>query len=434
MTIPAWRSYAWLQGLHLRNAEASLPEVDYNKDFAVATVTAEAQLEAIRSSLAAALKDGVSFEDWKAGLAADGVTLPPHAKTIWQTVMFKAFNTARYERFLEDKDDAPWLVYESVADKKTRANHAVNDGLCMKIDDPRWEGRTPQLGFNCRCILRQVTNDEAKSFRLRNPSPLGAPDSPEWGGASILLGSPDKEPQPSPEKEILPPAAAQILLSDLGFSSELISASAQMQALLPKLSEQEHAVLQWWTGSGAAELSKANPTTITEIDAARSSVLYDAVMSLPSYTKGATTNQVDVLGTPLFANRQVFSKGSAEFKSLNALQADDVISYQGFSSFNAGGLAFSSNPAAQLNVVEELPVELHGHLGQASAAYSSREDEVIGFGLTFKVVRRYTLDDGSLMVDVTPVSKDPLATVVKPWAFGTLQNWLEVYRAYNRQS
>lgn len=162
---------------------ASSIKPDHVNDFHVAYLTSVAQVDTVRNSLVSALESGTSFKDWKKGLERDDVLLP-HATTVWRTNVFNAFNDGRYRGYLEDKGDFPWLIYEAVDDDRTRPNHAANDGLAMPLDDERWEGRIPALGYNCRCLIINLTEDEARARgRVFDPSPDGEPDSPEWGSS-----------------------------------------------------------------------------------------------------------------------------------------------------------------------------------------------------------------------------------------------------------
>lgn len=154
---------------------------DHVNGFYVAHLASVAQVEAVKNALASALEDGRSFKHWRDGLKRDGIDLP-HATTVWRTNLFNSFNNGRYQVFADDASEFPYLMYEAVDDEKTRPNHAANDGLTMRLDNDRWDGRIPPLGFNCRCLLVNLTEQEASTrAKLTTPRADGEPDSPEWG-------------------------------------------------------------------------------------------------------------------------------------------------------------------------------------------------------------------------------------------------------------
>ena len=46
-----------------------------------------------------------------------------------------------------------------IHDDRTRPNHRALDGVTMDADDPRWEGLTAPLGYNCRCGRTSIMRD-----------------------------------------------------------------------------------------------------------------------------------------------------------------------------------------------------------------------------------------------------------------------------------
>jgi SPP1 gp7 family putative phage head morphogenesis protein len=156
---------------------------DRRAAFTVAYLETERQVAAVLESLADATASGATFEEWKAEIQDSGLTLKDgHLKTVWRTNIFDAFNGARYEQFREDEEEFPFLMFEAVDSPTTRPNHKANDGLVMRANDPRWEGRTPMLGFNCRCILLNLTAEEAKTRgTTRSPRPNSLADDAGWG-------------------------------------------------------------------------------------------------------------------------------------------------------------------------------------------------------------------------------------------------------------
>lgn len=67
------------------------------------------------------------------------------------------------------------MEYSAVGDARTRPNHLDYDGTIAPVDDPIWQSITPPNGYNCRCTLIEVFDDEAPS-QPTDTSKLPAPD------------------------------------------------------------------------------------------------------------------------------------------------------------------------------------------------------------------------------------------------------------------
>lgn len=139
------------------------------------------QIKIIQESLVRSLHKGLSFTHWQDVIKKKNIVLTD-AEAIWRTNIFNALNQGRYTRFASSAKRRPYLLYESVEDSYTRHNHAANNGLCMRIDDPKWEGRVPPLGVACRCILLNLTEEEAtQRHKFNVPTENGKADSEDWG-------------------------------------------------------------------------------------------------------------------------------------------------------------------------------------------------------------------------------------------------------------
>ncbi|MEM7227248.1 MAG: phage minor head protein [Planctomycetota bacterium] len=51
-------------------------------------------------------------------------------------------------------------TYRTVGDDRVRPNHAAMDNITLPVDDPFWNENRPPNGYNCRCILIRVFNDD----------------------------------------------------------------------------------------------------------------------------------------------------------------------------------------------------------------------------------------------------------------------------------
>ena len=79
---------------------------------------------------------------------------------IFRTNTMSAYNAGQWEQIQEQKEIAPYLMYDAVDDGRTRPDHAKFDRLVLKADDPFWNTHYPPNGYNCRCGAIQLTEDD----------------------------------------------------------------------------------------------------------------------------------------------------------------------------------------------------------------------------------------------------------------------------------
>ena len=58
-----------------------------------------------------------------------------------------------WNKFLEQKEYYPNLVYRTVGDSRVRPEHATLNGIVKPIDDPFWKTYYPPNGWRCRCTV-----------------------------------------------------------------------------------------------------------------------------------------------------------------------------------------------------------------------------------------------------------------------------------------
>lgn len=82
-----------------------------------------------------------------------------YASTIYRTNVAHAYNMGRMKQ-AQDPDVAdviPALEYVSMEDERTRPNHWAAHGLVAGVNDTIWTRMRPPQGYQCRCVLRQVS-------------------------------------------------------------------------------------------------------------------------------------------------------------------------------------------------------------------------------------------------------------------------------------
>ena len=169
--LPPDRAAEYLRTLTpvTRNTFDGLTE-QYRRDAFTVSGTADLRLiKNIQEQLAKTLHQGATKADFKAEAAkltsAAGVeelnafTLD----TVFNTNMQKAYSLGRYEQMTEPGvlSALPFWEYMTVGDDRVRPEHAVLDGFQARAEDPVWNKIYPPNGFNCRCTVIALLDEEA---------------------------------------------------------------------------------------------------------------------------------------------------------------------------------------------------------------------------------------------------------------------------------
>ncbi|MFN3307535.1 MAG: phage minor head protein [Candidatus Kapaibacteriota bacterium] len=144
--------------------------------FTIAKVTKADILVIIKESLEKSLREGTSFQDWKKEidrlLARKGYTKREDGTAwrkdvIYRTNIQSAYQAGRYAEMKQAINDVPYWQYIAVMDVRTRPSHAALNGKVLRADDPFWKTNYPPNGYNCRCRVRALTEEQVKRMGLR---------------------------------------------------------------------------------------------------------------------------------------------------------------------------------------------------------------------------------------------------------------------------
>jgi len=166
--------------------------------FTVAKVTKADVLIAIKDALVKALDEGMTYNDWKKQIDVvlqqkgyqqrdDGSAW--RKDTIFRTNLQSAYQAGRYEE-MKNAKSAPYWQYVAVMDVRTRPSHAELNGKVFRADDPFWKTHYPPNGYNCRCRVRALTEEQVQSMGLQvssgsdfkniNPDPGFETNPADW--------------------------------------------------------------------------------------------------------------------------------------------------------------------------------------------------------------------------------------------------------------
>jgi len=92
----------------------------------------------------------------------DGVQLgsPRRLEIIYRTNLRQAEAAGKWTRIQALKHKMPYLRYVCVMDKKTREEHIAWHGLILPVDHPFWDEHFPPNGWNCRCRVVPLSQDQ----------------------------------------------------------------------------------------------------------------------------------------------------------------------------------------------------------------------------------------------------------------------------------
>jgi SPP1 gp7 family putative phage head morphogenesis protein len=176
-------SYFQAKGLRPTFHYADMLRETHDQAFTVAKMMDVDMLSQVRESLDKALAGGQSFGEWKKGIepflkaqgwwgrqdvanpatgALESVQLGSawRLETIFRTNMQSAYAAGQWQEIQDQKELAPFLLYDAVDDFRTRPEHRRWNGTVLPVDHPWWKTHFPPCGYNCRCGVIQLSEDD----------------------------------------------------------------------------------------------------------------------------------------------------------------------------------------------------------------------------------------------------------------------------------
>ena len=191
--------YFRAKGLRPSFSYADMVGAAHDQAFTVAKMMDIDMLGQVQASLAEAQATGMSFGEWKKQIVptlqkggwwgekdvvdpATGQTVraklgsPWRLATIFRTNMQQAYAVEAWNGVVEQAELAPFLMYDALDDLRTRAEHRRWDRTVLRWDHPWFKTHFPPLGYNCRCGIVQLSQDELQAMGMSV-----AKDAPEDG-------------------------------------------------------------------------------------------------------------------------------------------------------------------------------------------------------------------------------------------------------------
>jgi SPP1 gp7 family putative phage head morphogenesis protein len=112
-----------------------------------------------------------------------------HLETVFQTNVQRAYQGGKAEQMSDDAVVAvmPFWQYRTAGDARVRPAHAALDGFTAMNNDPVWGRIYPPCGYNCRCTVIPLSQDEAPANAsepgaARIPAAARSVPDPGFGG------------------------------------------------------------------------------------------------------------------------------------------------------------------------------------------------------------------------------------------------------------
>lgn len=87
-------------------------------------------------------------------------------RVIYDNNLGSAFAAGKWQQIQRTQDSRPYLEYVTAGDARVRPEHAAWEGKVLPIDDSWWNTHYPPNGWNCRCTVRTLSQDQMESERL----------------------------------------------------------------------------------------------------------------------------------------------------------------------------------------------------------------------------------------------------------------------------
>lgn len=140
--------------------------------FTVANLTDLTVSGHIKDLITTAIDSGMDLETYQKQVAemvkVAGITplKPWYIENVFRTNLFSTYNIGRRKAGIEDDNTEGWQ-YVAVGDSRTREDHAANNGITAKKNDPIWNSIYPPIDYMCRCSTIAISGFYAKTKGIK---------------------------------------------------------------------------------------------------------------------------------------------------------------------------------------------------------------------------------------------------------------------------
>lgn len=142
------------------------------------------------------LDTGSTLRDFSRAINEQSITLgiapadPSYLENVYRTNVASAYGAGRWQQ-MNDPDvrvARPYRQWFTARDNRVRAEHAVMQGLVWRADNPAFDVIAPPAGFQCRCSLVTLSQEELEDEGLTviDSIPAGFRLTPGFGASSFV--------------------------------------------------------------------------------------------------------------------------------------------------------------------------------------------------------------------------------------------------------
>lgn len=245
---------------------------------------------------------------------------PHRLELIFRTNLMNSYAAGQWEEIQQQKEIAPFLMYDAVDDGRTRAEHAQWDGKVLPVDSPFWQTHYPPNDYNCRCGVIQLDQDDLDEMGITPSSepkikmqPWTNPRTGQKGVVHEGLGPGwNKNPGIGRVEQIKQVQAEKLQL----FPPDMVAAIKKAQPAIEKARKRLQDSLKDYTPPVAASTAQtavvATAGSTTGAAAASSSV-------------AATDALIDEWETAMLAGQEPSTEALAAFESLPQRARDALL-------------------------------------------------------------------------------------------------------------
>jgi SPP1 gp7 family putative phage head morphogenesis protein len=204
-TVPPAQAIAYFRskGLQVTFDWRDMIGAEHASAFTIAKMADIDLLADVQASLDDAIAQGLSYDTWADTITPllqqrgwwgrqavtdplTGETIvaqlgsPSRLKTIFRTNVQSAYAAGQWEQIQEQKDVAEYLMYDAVDDHRTRPQHAAWDGTILPVDHDWWRTHYPPNGWNCRCGVIQLAEEDLEDLGLTPSAKAPAGGTTNW--------------------------------------------------------------------------------------------------------------------------------------------------------------------------------------------------------------------------------------------------------------
>lgn len=164
---------------------SEMMHADHAVAFTVAKIAKLDLLRTMRTSIDDVLRNGGTFEEWKAGILPElkkagwwgAVTNAEltgtdetiivnnrRLRTIYNTNVRMSMASGHWTRIQRQKDVLPYLRYLPSTSERKRPLHKTWYGILLPIDHPFWQTHFPPNGWGCKCHFEQVSDRKMRKM------------------------------------------------------------------------------------------------------------------------------------------------------------------------------------------------------------------------------------------------------------------------------